>query len=437
MITRELLEEKINNANEEIIELKSLVFDPKKFSRVDGIDQRAVDDYSKNVISIPALIINQNNIIVDGVHRYHALLKAEQESAKVKRIELDDDDIKIAGLIIDLHSGVRHPEKDVKKICIERYSPNPDDNKALMETLEVPQRTFYLWTEDIRREMQKEVNREMAYALLDANKTQKEIADDFGVTTRTIINFKNQLCEIFATVAKISLDELKEKDLDFLEDYQNFKPFLYNIWNLKNSENDYFGHFPQIFMDNLLYYHTEPFDLVYDPFAGSGTTIDACRRMFRKCIASDRKPEAHRTEIMEWDIKNGLPDIPKPDLVFLDPPYWVLAKREYSDDGGDLGNMTKDEFFDAMRRFVEVINKREVERIAYLIRPIWETKESGWEWVDPMFDFYETLSSNYKIETRYVLPYSTQQYSALWVERAKKENKCLILNRELTVLIRR
>jgi hypothetical protein len=74
--------------------------------------------------------------------------------------------------------------------------------------------------------------------------------------------------------------------------------------------------------------------------------------------------------------------------------------------------------------------KKKVERIAYLIMPIYD---DGFKWRDPIFDLHMEIHDKYEIENRYVIPYSTQQYSALWVDRAKKANKCLILNRELVV----
>jgi len=227
------------------------------------------------------------------------------------------------------------------------------------------------------------------------------------------------------------------------ENYKDFDPPIYNIWNLNKQDNatdSHFGSFPLYFMKSLLYYHTEPMDIVFDPFAGGGTTVDACKQMMRRYYCTDRlvKPGREK-DILQHDITKGFPDaLPKPDILFLDPPYWVLAKKEYSADDDDLGNMTKEQFYQAMRDIAEEASRRKIERIAYVIRPIWETGlENGWNWVDPMFDFYDALSDKYRIETRYVLPYSTQQYTALWVERSKKENKCLILNRELTVLVRR
>jgi len=207
-----------------------------------------------------------------------------------------------------------------------------------------------------------------------------------------------------------------------------------------NATDSHFGSFPLYFMKSLLHFHTEPLDIIFDPFAGGGTTVDACKEMFRRYYCTDRivKPGREK-DILQHDITQGFPDgLPKPALLFLDPPYWILAKKEYSEDDTDLGNMTKDQFYQTMNTIAEEAIHRKIERIAYLIRPIWETcLDDGWNWEDPMFDLYSELDDKYRIETRYVLPYSTQQYTALWVERAKKENKCLILNRELMVLKRK
>jgi len=37
----------------------------------------------------------------------------------------------------------------------------------------------------------------------------------------------------------------------------------------KGDKVNHFGHFPLIFMKNLLYFHTQENDLIYDPFAGN------------------------------------------------------------------------------------------------------------------------------------------------------------------------
>jgi len=95
MITREELIKRISESEEQILDVKNVIFDESLYSRTGGIDRNAVEDYSQNIITMPPIIINQNNKIVDGVHRHHACLKAKQTSIKVKQIELSDEDINL------------------------------------------------------------------------------------------------------------------------------------------------------------------------------------------------------------------------------------------------------------------------------------------------------------------------------------------------------
>jgi len=237
-------------------------------------------------------------------------------------------------------------------------------------------------------------------------------------------------------MVKIDNEEFQSADLDFLIDYKEFIEndlLLYNIWNTKKGDNNsHFGHFPKLFMKNLLYYHTEPFDLIYDPFAGSGTTIDACHEMFRQCIVSDLNPDKSRPEIFKHNIIDGLPkDISKPDMIFLDPPYWKQAEGLYSDSEKDLANMTLEDFYKAMNNLFTEIYNRKINKIALVIQPT--QYKNNMQFEDHIFKFDKMLYDKYEIEMRYILPYSTQQYNAQMVEKAKEEKICLVLNRDLII----
>lgn len=446
MITKNKLHELIINADEKLVDINNIIFNKKFYSRVNGIDQSAVIDYSKDIINIPFILINQNNYIINGVHCYHALLKANQEQAKIKKIELPNEDVKVAGYLLDIDTGVRHPEKDKREICIDYWNADPSINKILINELKVSKSMFYEWTKDIRKEKQKQINRSKAIALLDPYKTLKDVANDFGTNERTIKRFKSDLRDIFPEIGKMSLDDekgdyletLKEQDLDFLEDYLYFKPFLFNIWNLKSKDgsNEQFGHFPKVFMDNLLYYHTEPFDLIYDPFTGGGTTIDSCKFMFRKCICSDLNPDKSREEIVKHDIQDGLPNelsYIRPNLVFLDPPYWLQSKNKYSTYKNDLANMNLEDFYSTIEDFLKKITAKKPNRIAIVIQPTQFLNENH-KFEDHIFKFDKMLDRyKYDIEMRYILPYSTQQYNAQQVDIMKEEKKCLTLHRDLVV----
>jgi hypothetical protein len=123
--------------------------------------------------------------------------------------------------------------------------------------------------------------------------------------------------------------------------------------------------------------------------------------------------------------------MPKPDLVFMDPPYWIQAEGLYSDSPDDLGNMSLDDFYDSIENILIEITARKINRIAFVIQPTQYKNDLQWE--DHIFKINAMLSDSYEIEMRYILPYSTQQYNAQMVEAAKERNVCLGLNRDLVI----
>jgi hypothetical protein len=75
--------------------------------------------------------------------------------------------------------------------------------------------------------------------------------------------------------------------------------------------------------------------------------------------------------------------------------------------------------------------KRKVPLIAVVIQPTQYANDMVFE--DHIFKFHEMLMKKYVIEMRYILPYSTEQYNAQMVNKAKETNACLCLNRDLVV----
>ncbi len=183
-------------------------------------------------------------------------------------------------------------------------------------------------------------------------------------------------------------------------------------------------------MENLLYYHTKKDDLVYDPFTGSGTTIEACMKWNRRFYCSDLTPT--NKNIREWDINRGLPeDLPEVDLAFLDPPYSLQAVGMYSDKTNDIGNVSIEDFYKSMSLLLSALSEKKAKKIAIVVQPT--QYNNNFKFEDHIFKFNEMLSGQYDIEMRYILPYSTQQYTPQQVEKAKENKICLVLNRDLVV----
>lgn len=107
---------------------------------------------------------------------------------------------------------------------------------------------------------------------------------------------------------------------------------------------------------NLVQRYTKPGDLVVDPMAGSGTTIDVCKEEGRNVIGYDINPQHPSV------IKNDSREIPlednSVDMVFIDSSYTKSAT--YFFDERDIGGISIED-----SRFYKELEKigREIFRI--------------------------------------------------------------------------
>lgn len=383
-------------------------------------DQQAIQRYADSIEYLPPIKVNQDNILIDGFHRWKAHQVAKVEEIKTEVIETGSDkELKRLAYKMNSNHGLQLKNDEKKIYAVEMIEECSVEELALV--LSVSADTIATWTKTKRDSLKDERNRKILNDYLHAWTTQEMLAEKYGLTKKAISDIVNNLCN----------------NTDFRETTQTFKPILYNIWNTPKQDNarKYFGAFPEVFMENLLHYHTEPFDIVYDPFGGGGTTVDVCKRMLRRYYVSDRIiAPAREEDIRQHDIANGLPeDLQKPKLVFLDPPYWKQAEGKYSTDAEDLSNMTLEDFNSSMHSLLQAIDKRKIDKIAIVIQPT--QFKNNFVWTDHIFDF-AAMIPKYKVSMRYILPYSSEQYNAQIVNAAKEANQCLGLNRDLVVFER-
>lgn len=200
----------------------------------------------------------------------------------------------------------------------------------------------------------------------------------------------------------------------------------YNIWQF--TENDprfgipHPGRIPGQIAGNVIYYYSEPGDLIVDPMAGGGSTIDAAKYLDREVIGLDVFPR--RPDIREWNIERGFPDDCRDcQLIFMDPPYWNMIDEGYTD-GSSSRKSLKDFrawyhklLFDSSRcvrlgGFVAVINMGQYFRLPD------DFKDGYIDW--PIETYNYMLSANLKPWARVAVPYPTTLHQAFDVEAAKK-----------------
>ncbi len=229
----------------------------------------------------------------------------------------------------------------------------------------------------------------------------------------------------------------------------DFDPPIYNVWKQQEKSNEvgHFGNSEARWVDNLLYLYTAPLDIVVDPFAGGGSTIDVCKKRWRRYWCGDRKPKVSRHAdneiggIREHDLVETDGGIQLPDLrgrwgdvrlVYLDPPYWKQAENKYSEDPTDLANMSLEQFTTTLvrliRGFAGKLSPGSV--IAMLMQPTqWKAPERSY--TDHVIDILRQVKL--PLDLRVQCPYESQQATAQMVEWAKESRKVLVLSRELVI----
>lgn len=126
----------------------------------------------------------------------------------------------------------------------------------------------------------------------------------------------------------------------------------------EEKHKDYIGATPSYIIWNLLKRYTKEKDLIIDPMAGSGTTIDVARELNRRALGYDINPIAlKRKDIFKADARKIPLEDEKADFVFVDPPYSDHIK--YSDEKNCIGKLSAkgDEYYLAMENVIKEIDR--------------------------------------------------------------------------------
>ncbi len=301
------------------------------------------------------------------------------------------------------------------------------------------------------------------YRLLLLGWTQEEIGDVFGLSRETVKAIGRELTGQFTTIQQQfergkSVEEIAEYNgLDDITtwaivlqgksdeerfklfgkaEYQNNSPRLYNVWNFVKRDprlgEKHPGNIPGQIAMNVLYYYTEQGDLVCDPMAGGGSTIDACLVMGRRCRAYDIAPT--RVDILGQDLSEGFPERCKGcDLIFLDPPYWRLQRGFYTEESVSEGGL---EGWREFMRKVAVDSYQTVRpggHVALVIEAFFDEKVTG-KFLDLPFECLGYFrEAGFKEVQRISIPMPSEIKSVQDVEYAKRKRIMLDLNRDLLI----
>jgi len=414
------------------IKVSEVVFREDLYPRIET-SAATVQKYAEDLDVLPPIIVNQHSELIDGWHRWTAHKKHEVAEIEATIVETASDaDLLQKAIETNATHGLQLSQADKKDMARKIYNGTAEKDrdqkkKDLAKILSVSERTIREWLSRVDKDS-KEARNKRILELWLACYSNEEIGKEFEMTPQAV----GQVLKESADLPKLS-----KLDQATAEHATDFDIPIYNIWKqqTKSEGSSHFGNSETRWVDNLLYLYTKPFDVVVDPFAGGGSTIDVCKKRMRRYFVSDRKPIVEREkEIRKHELKDGPlkpPQWKDVKLVYLDPPYWVQAQGQYSNDAEDLANQSLEDFNANLAKIIkQYADKLTDAYIALIIQPTqWKAPER--KFVDHVGDMLRAVKL--PVEMRYSVPYESQQCNAQMVEWSKENKKCLVLTREIIV----
>lgn len=382
-----------------------------------------VERYRDALDNLPPIVVARDGVLVDGYHRWQAHVREGAETIVAEHLgDLTDLEIVKESVRRNADHGQQLTRGDKKRMADDLYRRGVHDVGELKILLSVTDSTLETYLLDARRD-EKRRRQELAWSMWLDCRSPTDVEAELGVTDQTVTNWISKF-----------LNDPEIRDAP--ESRQHF-----DVWQFPTTDREsggqqsYFGAVPPQVMENLLWFFTEPGQVVVDLFAGSGTTVDVAKRMGRRVWASDIRGNHYSPHlpIHPHDVTIGWPaDGPrKADLTFLDPPYWQQAAGRYSDDPSEMAEMEIGEFRIAWHTVAKAAMDHS-ELVAFIISPTQledgDVLDHATEMLAPFFE------NGWYVKRRIIVPYSTQQATGQQVTWARENRRMLKLYRDLVVL---
>lgn len=185
------------------------------------------------------------------------------------------------------------------------------------------------------------------------------------------------------------------------------------------GDNKFQGVTPAFIIWNLVQRYTNEGDLVVDPMAGSGTTIDVCKEENRKVIGYDINPK--HPEIIFNDSRKIPLESASVDFVFIDSPYGDNV--DYSNNSADIGKISAEDekFYEELEKVANEIHRilRPGKAMAWLIGDQWVKRK----YTPVGFKVYNMLTKYFEpIDVICIARRGQSSNTGIWHYRAKKFN---------------
>ena len=212
-----------------------------------------------------------------------------------------------------------------------------------------------------------------------------------------------------------------------------YPPRSGDVWNYAMDRRygiKHPGNIPAGIVFNLLYYYTEPGDLIVDPMAGGGVVGDVCAITNRRCLMFDLN--SVRPDITKHDLSQGFP-VEGANLVFLDPPYYKKLRDEYGPDS--ISTLPREDYLRFFRNLAEAALASGAKRIALLVSDYYDDEgPHGHVFIWHYVQLFE--AAGWLPERHIMAPLSTEQVHPDFVKKLRRLRRLARLTRSLVVFRR-
>jgi hypothetical protein len=242
------------------------------------------------------------------------------------------------------------------------------------------------------------------------------------------------------------------------DDFDRFKALqwgirTWDVWNFVDCDNrfgdEWPGRIPAQLVAHILYFFSEPNDLVFDPMAGGGVCADTCLAMGRRCWSldmEDRPDTRPEIEPYFWDLEKDWGDLPflnakeKPVLIICDPPYFDKKADGYAKES--ISGLSKTDYLIFLERFLIFLKKiaRKDARLVF-INADWrdfqncpaKKEDSGRAIL--LVDYYEMFKkTGWSLSHIIQAPLSSERFNAGVVSAMQKKKILGVISRYVMVL---
>ncbi len=443
--------------------ISSIVWEPRIYPRskwnTSTIERYA--DAMKSGDQFPAMVLEEEtNRLLDGKHRLEAYKLVGITEAPVEWKTVPEDiPIKLFAASLSARHGDRLNNEDTKTVvreCWNLMNEEKAPGKVVAKLLGRSEGTVSSYVSDLVAK-HREDRRAKALRLSMLGWTQEEIGERLECSQHTISddlsrNFDTELFASGHTPEEIALrlglpiQAVLAIQFEKLSDQErlsklNIKLQPFDVWYFQGCHDlmgdTYPGRIPGGLACHILYFMTNPGDLVIDPMVGSGTMLDACLLMGRKARGYDINDLQKRVDIEKHNLSTGWPEtVRKADLVFWDPPYFNKKDADYIE--GSISALNPDDYLgwlsNSFKRLFDMVNK---ETVFTFLMSDWDP-ENAKEYSEHagifQWDYVRVLqAAGWTVKKQIQIPLSTQQVHPDIVNKFRESKRLSRLGRYLLV----